>query len=116
MALAGVETEALGSYSEANAADPGLTRLRDKLAIDFQSGWPHTLAEMEVELADGSHFEARHDAGIPAADIARQGERLEQKFAALVEPLLGARADEIVAAARRMDELADIRGLMALCA
>jgi hypothetical protein len=98
------------------ASDPGLTRLRDKVIVDFQSGWPHTRAEMEVQLGDGRRFAASHDAGVPAADVARQGERLEQKFAALVEPLLGARTDEIVATVRRLDELADLRSLMALCA
>jgi len=116
MALAGVETEALGSYSETNAADPRLVGLRDKVTLDFQSGWPHTLAEIELEGVDGTRITARHDAGIPASDIPRQGERLERKFGALVEPILGARSSEIVGLVHRLDALDDVCGLMALCA
>ena len=115
MALAGIETGALASYSEANAADPALVALRNRVELDFQSGWPHTLAEIELELTDGSRVEARHDAGIPSADIADQGRRLGQKFSALVEPLLGARAGQITDAVNRLDALEDVRGTLALC-
>ena len=114
MALAGIETGALASYGEANAADPTLVSLRDRVELDFQSGWPHTLAEIELELTDGSRVEARHDAGIPNPDIADQGRRLGQKFAALVEPLLGARAAPLADAANRLDTLDDVRGMLAL--
>ncbi len=116
MALAGVETGALVSYSEANAADPVLVGLRDKVSLEFQSGWPHTLAEIEVECADGSRASARRDAGVPADDVGHQADRLEQKFYALVEPLLGARGTEIVGLVHRLDTLDDMRGLMRLCA
>jgi 2-methylcitrate dehydratase PrpD len=115
MALAGVETGALASYSERNAADPALVALRTKVELDFQSGWPHTLAEIELELTDGSRGVARHDAGIPSADIADQGRRLSQKFSALVEPLRGARAGQIVEEVNRLDALDDMRGMLALC-
>jgi len=115
MALAGIETGALASYSEANAADPALVALRNRVELDFQSGWPHTLAEIELELTDGSRVEARHDAGIPSADIADQGRRLGQKFSALVAPLLGARAGQIADAVNRLDALDDVRGTLALC-
>jgi 2-methylcitrate dehydratase PrpD len=116
MALAGVETGALGAYSEANAADPRLVALRDKVTPDFQTGWPHTLAEVEIELADGTRRAARHDAGVPEADIGRQGEKLERKFAALVEPLLDGRAGEIIGLVRRLDALENVHPVMALCA
>jgi 2-methylcitrate dehydratase PrpD len=115
MALAGVETGALASYSEANAADSALVALRNKVELDFQSGWPHTLAEIELELADGSRIEARHDAGVPNPDIADQGRRLGHKFLALVEPLLGTGAAQITEQVGRLDALDDVRGLLALC-
>ena len=116
MAFAGVETGALGSYSEANAADPALVSLRDKVTLDFQSGWPHTLAEIELERTDGARLSSRHDAGIPSDDVPAQEARLEQKFAALVEPRLGTRTAEIVGLIRRLDALDDIRVLTNLCA
>jgi 2-methylcitrate dehydratase PrpD len=116
MALAGVETGRLDSYSEANAADPTLNSLREKISIDFQSGWPHTKAEMEIETTDGARFTATHDAGVPAADVLEQGKRLEQKFHALVDPILGAaRAREIVGLVGRFDNLADTRALAKAC-
>ncbi len=115
MALAGVETGALASYSEETAADPRLVALRDRIEFDFQSGWPHTLAEIELELTDGTRLQARHDAGIPSTDIAGQGRRIGQKFSALVEPLLGARAGRIADEVGRLDTLDDVRGMLALC-
>ena len=42
MALAGVDTGGLGSYSEETAADPTLVALRDKVEFDFDSGRPNT--------------------------------------------------------------------------
>src|SRR4029077_9241029 len=90
MALAGVDTASLGAYSAANARDPGLIALRERIGFDWQNNWPQTLAEVELELADGRHLLARHDAGIPASDVAEQGQRLATKFDALVEPTLGA--------------------------
>ncbi len=42
MALAGVDTASLGAYSEKNAHDPALIRLREMVALDFREGWPST--------------------------------------------------------------------------
>jgi 2-methylcitrate dehydratase PrpD len=117
MALAGVDTASLGAYDEATARDPLLVRLRERVAIEFQSGWPQTLAELEVALGDGRRFTARHDSGIPAADIAEQGRRLADKFDRLVEPVLGAaRARELRDAVVGLDRLADISVLARLAA
>ena len=117
MALSGIDTGRLDAFSDANAADPALSRLRDRVEIDFQSGWSPTEAELDLHLTDGQTLTARHDAGIPAADIAEQGVRLEQKFIALAEPLLGSnRARSVLGAVAGLDRAADVRGLMRLCA
>jgi 2-methylcitrate dehydratase PrpD len=117
MALTGVDTASLGAYAEATARDPALMRLREQVAIEFQSGWPQTLAELEVELGDGRRFAACHDAGIPAADIAEQGRRLADKFDRLVEPVMGAaRARELRNAVAGLDRLADVSILARLAA
>ena len=117
MALAGVDTASLGAYSEANARDPALIRLREMVRLDFHQGWPSTLAEIEIALADGSRVSARHDAGVPATDIAEQGERLAAKFDALVGPVLGAaRARELREVVSRLDGLAEIGSLARLAA
>ena len=76
MALAGVDTASLGAYSAENAHDPVLMGLRERIEIHWQDSWPQTLSELEIDLADGNRLTARHDAGIPAPDVAEQGKRL----------------------------------------
>jgi hypothetical protein len=117
MALAGVETGALASYSEEYAADPRLAALRQRTEFDFQSGWPHPRAEIDLHLTDGSCLNAKHDAGVPAANLAEQGSRLEAKFMALAAPLLGeTRAADVCALVARFETLAEIDTLMSCCA
>ena len=117
MALSGVDTASLGAYSAATATDPALIQLRDKLTLDFHDGWPQAAAELEVALTDGRVLKASHDAGIPSADIAAQGERLTDKFDALAEPALGAaRTRELRAMILGLDGLADIGALARLAA
>jgi 2-methylcitrate dehydratase PrpD len=117
MALAGVDTASLAAYSPATANDPALVALRGKVALDFQTGWPQAAAEIAVTLADGRVLRARHDAGVPSADIAAQGERLTAKFDALAAPVLGAaRARELRDAILGLDGLADSGVLARLAA
>lgn len=115
MALAGRDTGALETYSEETAADPELIALRDRITIEFASGWPHTLAEIEVETTSGERLSARHDAGVPAEDIGEQGRRVEEKFQSIAQPLLREGALRVVETVRRFDVLEDVRGLLALC-
>jgi 2-methylcitrate dehydratase PrpD len=117
MALAGVDTASLAAYSTATANDPALVALRDKVTLDFQDNWPQAAAEIEVALDDGSVRRASHDAGIPSADIAAQGERLAAKFDALAEPVLGAaRARELRRAIEGLDGLTDAGEIARLAA
>jgi hypothetical protein len=91
--------------------------LRDRVRFDWQESWPQSLCELELELVDGRRVSTRHDAGIPAADISEQGERLATKFDALVAPVLGApRARELREMISDLDDLADIRSLARLAA
>ena len=67
-------------------------------------------------LRDGRVVRASHDAGIPSADIAAQGERLAAKFDALAGPVLGAaRARELRERVLGLDRLADA-GILARAA
>src|SRR5438132_3498404 len=117
MTLAGIDTASLGAYSAENARDPDLVRLREQVEIDWQDSWPQTVSELEIKLADGRRLTARHDAGIPAADIADQGRRLTAKFDALVEPVLGApRTRELRETIAGLDRLADVGNLASLAA
>ena len=115
MALSGVDTASLDVYSVANARDAGLIRLRERVTLDWQDSWAQTLSELELELVDGRRIAARHDAGIPAANIAEQGERLAGKFDALVEPVLGApRTRELREVISSLDDVTDIGSLARL--
>jgi 2-methylcitrate dehydratase PrpD len=117
MGLAGVDTSRLSTYSEEVATDPGLVAIRDKVELDFRTGIPNTFAEIDLLLTDGTRLSARHDAGIPAADTAEQGARLEQKFAALAEPVLGMqRTQGLIAEIGRLETLGNLRDLIAMCA
>jgi 2-methylcitrate dehydratase PrpD len=115
MALAGRDTGRLEVFSETTAADPALVALRDRVAIDFQSDWPHSRADLDVRLTDQTSFHATHDSGIPAADVALQGHRLEEKFLGLVAPILGdAAAHALLDAIAQLDVLHSIAPIVAL--
>jgi len=117
MALAGVDTASLGAYSVATATDPALVKLRERVAINFREGWPSTVAELSLTLADRREVRARHDSGIPADDIGSQSERLAAKFDALVEPVLGgSRSRELRQLIAGLDTLADVGDLNRLAA
>jgi 2-methylcitrate dehydratase PrpD len=112
MALSGIDTASLGAYNAENVKDPWLVELRERTVLDWQDSWPQTLAELELELSDGRCLAARHDAGVPAANIADQGRRLATKFDALVEPVLGSsRTRELRETIAGLDDLSDIGGL-----
>jgi 2-methylcitrate dehydratase PrpD len=116
MALAGIDTASLETYSDRTAADAHLVALRDRVEVDFQRGWPHTLAELEVTLADCAVLRARHDSGVPAEDLATQGERLAAKFMSLATPVLGSvQAARLAAAVACLDRLGTIGELTRLC-
>ena len=54
--------------------------------------------------------------GSPATDVAHQGVRLEAKFAALVDPVLGTeKTAQLIADIGRLELLADVRGVLGLC-
>ena len=117
MALSGVDTASLSAYSAENARDASLIRLRERVSFDWQDNWPQTLCELELDLVDGRRVSARHDAGIPAADIADQGKRLATKFDALVAPVLGtARARELREMISDLENVNNIGSLARLAA
>jgi 2-methylcitrate dehydratase PrpD len=109
IALSGVNTASLESYNAAITQEPRIKALRNKVAIDFRTEWPHALAEMAIQLDDGTTLEARHDSGIPWSDVAKQRNALETKFDSLVTPVLGAAgAKRLHDAIDRIDTLADV--------
>lgn len=117
MALAGVDTAALSSYSDAGANDPALAALRQKINVDFVSGWPNSITEVEIILVDGCSVSARHDSGVAATDLIDQGRRLNFKFHALTSPILGNdKARRIAASIGQIHMHDDISELVRACA
>jgi 2-methylcitrate dehydratase PrpD len=109
MALTGIDTANLASYTEAVTREPRIKTLRATLAIEFKPTWPHSLAEMAIQLDDGTTLEATHDSGVPWADIAKQRQALEAKFDRLVTPVVGtAGAKRLLDAIDRIEDLADV--------
>jgi 2-methylcitrate dehydratase PrpD len=116
MALGGIDTSGLTSYSAETANDARLMALRDKVEIDFVKGWSQTRTLVEVETIDGAKVSIEHDAGIADPSVSRQSQRLQEKFTALVEPLYGtARTRAIIGLVDRLDGLSDIGELARAC-
>lgn len=109
MALNGVDTAALESFNDAITQEPRMKALRDKVAIEFKPNWEHSLAEMAIQLDDGTTIEASHDSGIPWADVEKQRKAIETKFESLVSPVLGAAGTRRLAdAIERIDSMGDV--------
>jgi 2-methylcitrate dehydratase PrpD len=98
MALAGRDTSGIATFSDAMTGEPELVRLRDMARIVFDETYPEAKADVTIASADGARFTAGHDAGVADPDLDRQGRKLERKFDALVEPLLGRRSAALRAA------------------
>jgi 2-methylcitrate dehydratase PrpD len=113
MALTGVDTANLDSFNEAVTQEPRIKDLRDKMAIEFQPRWAHSLAEMAIQLDDGTTIEVTHDSGIPWPDLEKQRQAIETKYDSLVTPLLGAagarRLHDVI---ERIDSLTDVGELV----
>ena len=109
MALTGVDTANLDSYNEAVTQDQRIKTLREKMTIEFKPNWEHSLAEMAIQLDDGTTLEATHDSGIPWPDLAKQRQAIEAKYESLVTPILGAAgAKRLRDAIERIDSLTDV--------
>ena len=109
MALTGVDTANLASYNEAVTQEPRIKALRDKISIDFKPDWEHSLAEMAIQLDDGTTLEASHDSGVPWSDLGKQRQALETKFESLVTPELGAAgARRLADAIEHIETMTDI--------
>ena len=94
MALSGVDTGAIGNYSDQIARRPDLIALRKRVEVEPQAvaRTMATGADVVVDTTDGMTLTNAFDVGIPATDLAAQEARLSAKFDALVTPVLGSRS------------------------
>lgn len=118
MALAGIDTADMASYSDSATNDPALASLRERVHVELvRECSAMTEAEVEIETATGPTLRQRHDSGIPATDLAAQQLRLEAKFRSLARPVLDeASCDEILDMIERLEYLPDLSPLAGLLA
>ncbi len=91
MALMGMDTAGIDSYSDANANDKGQIDLRRRVTVEPLSVARTMAAQAEVvvTLSDGRVLPRVHDVAVPATDLDLQEKKLSAKFDALVLPVLG---------------------------
>jgi 2-methylcitrate dehydratase PrpD len=110
LTMAGVDTAVAANFSDANAQDPGLLALCDRVEVAFARDWPLTRSEVIVQLADGRVLNGSHDSGLPEQDLNKQQTKLLAKFHLLVGPVLGPRrAEDIAADILSLEQQADLK-------
>jgi 2-methylcitrate dehydratase PrpD len=113
LALAGIDTAAIDTFSDENAGDDRLVALRRRIdvVVDWRGGGP---TPVDVVLSDGRTLSFAHDVSTPERDVGEQGRRLRQKFDSLSPPVVGAAAAERLAGlVSDLAELRDVRELLA---
>ncbi|WP_431512772.1 MmgE/PrpD family protein [Variovorax sp. DAIF25] len=118
MALAGVDTAGLDSFSDDAVRAPDVVALRKRVTVELAPQCPGlTLGEVVIETHAGAMLRQRHDSGRPAKDLHEQQQRLEDKFRRLVEPVLDAsEGDELIDLVARLDTLTDLSPLAGMLA
>jgi 2-methylcitrate dehydratase PrpD len=118
MALAGVDTAGLDSFSDEAVHAPEVAALRERVHVELAPQCPGlTLSEVVIETQTGAVLRQHHDSGRPASDLHEQQQRLEEKFRRLVAPVLTpAESDELIDLVARLDELTDLSPLAGMLA
>jgi 2-methylcitrate dehydratase PrpD len=116
MALLGVETADLASFSDAQARGAALVRLRDRVRLVTDPSLASTRAIVSV-AGQGEQRRAEYDSGLPERDLGRQWQRLLAKFRGLATPIIGARAAEhVIATVATIEQADSLKELLALTA
>lgn len=98
MALAGRDTGALATFTDALCVDPALVALRDRVEVETDAGFRDTEAEILIRREAGEPIRLRHDLDTPMRASTREA-KLRAKAAGL---LGGDRAEAIWAVAGAM--------------
>ncbi|MFN3743266.1 MAG: MmgE/PrpD family protein [Hyphomicrobiaceae bacterium] len=119
MALGGEDTAALGTYSDEMANRAVYREGARRVSLDAQptSHEERHGAAVAIVLKDGRELLAEANVGIPARDVAAQGDKLRAKFHALAEPVIGrSRTGEALRLIERFETLDSLKPLMAAVA
>jgi 2-methylcitrate dehydratase PrpD len=112
MVLLGYATDDPGTFTDELARSPRLADVMAKVHVNVKP-MAATRTELCVRLQGGRTREVTHDSGVPERDLAKQGERLAQKFERLA-PLPAAKSRAVRECVERLDQLGDIRELLTL--
>jgi 2-methylcitrate dehydratase PrpD len=102
-------------FTDEKVADPVIAALRARVVAQVEPAFPEEQAAVTIVLNDGRRVttEVEHASGSPENPLS--DETVEEKFRALVSPVLGERrSEELLAVAWGLDEAPDVRELMAL--
>lgn len=118
MALDGVETGALETYSDENALDPHFIETRERaVRLDFDPGIDRNASIVTVTLKDGRTVQAENSVRYPAKDHGEQWANLSAKFQALAVPVIGQEnADRAAALVETLEDQDSVRDLMSASA
>jgi 2-methylcitrate dehydratase PrpD len=105
----------LDQFTDERVADPQLASLRSQIHVHVDAAQSKDSARVVLTLHDGRTLEhhVAHNLGTP--DNPMTDEQLEQKFAALAAPTLGAsQADELAQVCWKLPKLDDFRAVLSL--
>ncbi|HRK23405.1 MAG TPA: MmgE/PrpD family protein [Beijerinckiaceae bacterium] len=85
MALAGVETAALQTYSDAICSRPDLMALRDRVVVRGDASLPDTAARVALQHTDGRALDGAFDLDQPMP-LSQRRERIAAKVRSLLAP------------------------------
>ena len=89
LSLAGEETSSLQSYRDEMTQRPDIAALRDMVSVTPAKNLDRYATDVFVYLGEKTVITEHGDMGPPVEDYGTQGEKLERKFRALAEPLIG---------------------------
>ena len=113
LAACGKDTAAIQTYSDENARDATLTKVRERVTVHGDRGTGRD-ARVIIKTSGGETAEAMFDVAISDSDLERQGARLAAKFHSLADPVIGTeRAGALQRNIAGLDADRDIHVLMA---
>lgn len=116
IAVAGEDTARLDTYSDEKVKDPALVELFQKVSVSEKDTLERMEAEVTIHTKDGVVHYEKYDAGIPAADLPAQWEKLVKKFRGCCEPVIGKeKTEQVIEAVRNIDSMDDITELTQTC-
>lgn len=117
VAIAGEDTARLETYSDEKVKEPALVELFQKVSVSEKNTVERMEAEVTIHMKDGVVHHEKYDAGIPAADLPAQWEKLVRKFRGCAEPVIGKeKTEQIIEKVRTLETLDNIAGLTGVCA